>query len=91
MRFHERTSVRWGATPRSEGIQSAKRFEVGMVVLKRDATILVVRERTRQMLHIDDYRVQRRAGKGIITVNRTEKTGDVVGAWKCCRKTRSCS
>ena len=29
--------------------------------------------------HIDDYRVQRRGGSGIITVNRTEKTGDVVG------------
>ena len=28
--------------------------------------------------HIDDYRVQKRGGKGIITVNRTEKTGDVV-------------
>ena len=29
--------------------------------------------------HIDEYRVQRRGGKGILTVNRTEKTGDVVG------------
>ena len=28
--------------------------------------------------HIDDYRVQKRGGKGILTVNRTEKTGDVV-------------
>jgi DNA gyrase subunit A len=27
---------------------------------------------------IDDYRVQKRGGKGIKTVNRTEKTGDVV-------------
>ncbi len=27
---------------------------------------------------IDEYRVQKRGGKGIITVNRTEKTGDVV-------------
>ncbi|MEO6331301.1 MAG: DNA gyrase C-terminal beta-propeller domain-containing protein, partial [Gemmatimonadaceae bacterium] len=26
-----------------------------------------------------DYRVQNRGGKGIITVHRTEKTGDVVG------------
>ena len=28
--------------------------------------------------HIDDYRVQKRGGKGILTVNRTDKTGDVV-------------
>ena len=28
--------------------------------------------------NIADYRVQKRGGKGIITVNRTEKTGDVV-------------
>jgi DNA gyrase subunit A len=27
---------------------------------------------------IDDYRAQRRGGKGIITVNRTEKTGNAV-------------
>jgi DNA gyrase subunit A len=28
--------------------------------------------------HIDDYRVQKRGGKGILTVNRTERTGSVV-------------
>ena len=27
---------------------------------------------------IDEYRVQKRGGKGIITVHRTDKTGDVV-------------
>jgi DNA gyrase subunit A len=27
---------------------------------------------------IDEYRVQKRGGKGIITLNRTDKTGDVV-------------
>jgi DNA gyrase subunit A len=53
---------------------------VGMVVIKRDATILVVTEKgLGKCSHIDDYRVQRRGGKGIITVNRTERTGDVVG------------
>ncbi|MDQ3243791.1 MAG: DNA gyrase subunit A, partial [Gemmatimonadota bacterium] len=53
---------------------------VGMVVIKRDATILVVTERgLGKCSHIDDYRVQRRGGKGIITVNRTERTGNVVG------------
>ena len=53
---------------------------VGMVVIKRDATILVVTEKgLGKCSNIDDYRVQKRGGKGIITVNRTEKTGDVVG------------
>jgi DNA gyrase subunit A len=52
---------------------------VGMVVLKRDATLLVVTGRGMgKCSEIDEYRVQRRGGKGIITLNRTEKTGDVV-------------
>jgi DNA gyrase subunit A len=52
---------------------------VGMVVLKRDATILVVTELGMgKCSNIDEYRVQKRGGKGIITVNRTERTGDVV-------------
>jgi DNA gyrase subunit A len=51
-----------------------------MVVIKREATLLVVTERgLGKCSNIDDYRVQNRGGKGIITVNRTEKTGDVVG------------
>jgi DNA gyrase subunit A len=50
-----------------------------MVVVKRDATLLVVTERgLGKCSNIADYRVQKRGGKGIITVNRTEKTGDVV-------------
>jgi DNA gyrase subunit A len=52
---------------------------VGMVVVKREATLLVVTERgLGKCSHIDEYRVQKRGGKGIITLNRTSKTGDVV-------------
>ena len=52
---------------------------IGMVVIMRDASLLVVTERGMgKCSPIDDYRVQRRGGKGIITVNRTEKTGDAV-------------
>ncbi|MGQ0764772.1 MAG: DNA gyrase subunit A [Gemmatimonadota bacterium] len=52
---------------------------VGMVVVKREATLLVATEKgLGKCTHIDEYRVQKRGGKGIITVNRTEKTGDVV-------------
>ena len=52
---------------------------VGMVVIKRDATILVVTEKgLGKCSHIDDYRVQRRGGKGIITFKVTDKTGPCV-------------
>ncbi|MHB1222777.1 MAG: DNA gyrase subunit A [Gemmatimonadaceae bacterium] len=53
---------------------------VGMVVIKREATLLVVTEKgLGKCSHIDDYRVQKRGGKGIMTLNHTDKTGDVVG------------
>jgi DNA gyrase subunit A len=52
---------------------------IGMVVIQRDAALLVVTERGMgKCSPIDDYRVQRRGGKGIITVNRTDRTGDAV-------------
>jgi DNA gyrase subunit A len=52
---------------------------IGMVVIKREATLLVVAEKgIGKCSPIDDYRVQRRGGKGIITIHRTEKTGDAV-------------
>ena len=50
-----------------------------MVVIKRDATLLVVTAKGMgKCSPIEEYRVQKRGGKGIITLNRTEKTGDVV-------------
>ncbi len=53
---------------------------VGMVVNKRNASLLVVTELALgKLTNIDEYRVQGRGGKGILTVKRTEKTGDVVG------------
>jgi DNA gyrase subunit A len=63
-----------------KGIELGARDEViGMVVIKRDATLLVVAERgIGKCSKIEEYRVQRRGGKGIITINRTEKTGDAV-------------
>jgi DNA gyrase subunit A len=52
---------------------------VGMVVIKRDSTLLVVTERgLGKCSAIEEYRVQKRGGKGILTLNRTAKTGDVV-------------
>lgn len=53
---------------------------VGMVVNKRNASLLVVTELALgKLTNVDEYRVQGRGGKGILTVKRTEKTGDVVG------------
>jgi DNA gyrase subunit A len=52
---------------------------VGMVVVKREATLLVVTEKGMgKVTDVAEYRVQKRGGKGILTVNRTEKTGNVV-------------
>ncbi|MCH8936669.1 MAG: DNA gyrase subunit A [Gemmatimonadetes bacterium] len=52
---------------------------IGMVVLRRDATLLVVSEKGMgKRSKVSDYRVQRRGGKGIITLKRTEKTGSIV-------------
>src|SRR5687768_7846838 len=82
VRFHEQDVREMGRdTTGVKGIElRAGDGVVGMVVIKREATILVVTERgLGKCSHIDDYRVQRRGGKGIITVNRTDRTGDVVG------------
>jgi DNA gyrase subunit A len=52
---------------------------IGMVVIRRDATLLVVSENgLGKRSPLGDYRVQRRGGKGIITLRRTERTGAVV-------------
>ncbi len=52
---------------------------IGMVVVRRDATLLVVSEKgLGKRSELADYRVQKRGGKGIITLKRTDKTGAVV-------------
>jgi DNA gyrase subunit A len=82
VRFHEMDVREMGRdTTGVKGIELREGDSlVGMVVIKRDATILVVTERgLGKCSQIDEYRVQKRGGKGIITVNRTEKTGDVIG------------
>jgi DNA gyrase subunit A len=81
IRFHEQDVREMGRdTTGVKGIELGPRDElIGMVVIKRDATLLVVAERgIGKCSKIDDYRVQKRGGKGIITINRTEKTGDAV-------------
>jgi DNA gyrase subunit A len=81
VRFHEQDARAMGRdTTGVKGIELGEGDEViGMVVIKREATLMVVCEHAiGKCSHIDEYRVQKRGGKGIKTVNRTEKTGDVV-------------
>jgi DNA gyrase subunit A len=81
VRFHETDVREMGRdTTGVKGIELREGDRVvGMVVVKREATLMVVTERgLGKCSHIDEYRVQKRGGKGILTVNRTEKTGNVV-------------
>jgi DNA gyrase subunit A len=81
IRFHESDVREMGRdTTGVKGIELSDGDRVvGMVVIKRDATLLCFTEKgLGKCTHIDEYRVQRRGGKGILTVNRTEKTGNVV-------------
>jgi len=81
IRFHEQDVREMGRdTTGVKGIELGARDEViGMVVIKRDANLLVVTEKGMgKCSPIDEYRVQKRGGKGIITVHRTDKTGDAV-------------
>ncbi len=81
IRFHESDVREMGRTTsgvRGVQLESDDRV-IGMVVIRRDATLLVVSEKGMgKRSKITDYRVQKRGGKGIITLKRTEKTGSIV-------------
>lgn len=81
IRFNEKDVREMGRTAGGvRGVQLEGDDQViGMVVLRRDATLLVVSEKGMgKRSKVSDYRVQRRGGKGIITLKRTEKTGSIV-------------
>ncbi|HEY2896061.1 MAG TPA: DNA gyrase subunit A, partial [Gemmatimonadaceae bacterium] len=81
IRFHENDVREMGRdTTGVKGVELSPGDEVkGMVVIKRDATLLVVTAKGMgKCSPIEEYRVQKRGGKGILTLNRTEKTGEVV-------------
>jgi DNA gyrase subunit A len=81
IRFHQGDVRDMGrATTGVKGIELEKDDEViGMVVVRRDATLLVVSEKGYgKRSELADYRVQRRGGKGIITLKKTDKTGSIV-------------
>ena len=78
IRFHESDVREMGrATGGVKGIElDTEDRVIGMVVIRRDATLLVVSEKGfGKRSEISEYRVQKRGGKGIITFHNTDKTG----------------
>ena len=54
-------------------------YVVGMVVIKREGTVLVVTEKgLGKRTDLKEYRVSHRGGKGVFTIKVTEKTGEMV-------------
>ena len=81
IRFHQGDVREMGRdTTGVKGIELEQGDEViGMVVVRRDATLLVVSEKGfGKRSELTDYRVQKRGGKGIITLKKTDKTGSII-------------
>jgi DNA gyrase subunit A len=81
IRFHETDVREMGrATTGVRGISLQGDDEViGQVVLREGTTLLVVTERGMgKRTETDEYRLQRRGGKGVINVRTSPKTGKVV-------------
>lgn len=81
IRFHESDAREMGrATSGVKGIDLATDDAViGMVVVRRDAKLLVISENGfGKQSEVSEYRVQSRGGKGIITMDKTAKTGALV-------------
>jgi DNA gyrase subunit A len=85
IRFHEskvRVMGRMAAGVRGMTLDGAGDEVIGMVCIKNPEkeTILVVAEQGYgKRSKIDDYRITNRGGKGVKTINVTEKTGKLVG------------
>ena len=83
IRFHEKTARPIGRTAfgvRGVTLGSDQDRVVGMVCVKgEDENILVISENGYgKRSYIDDYRITNRGGKGVITLNITEKTGKLI-------------
>ena len=81
IRFHEKDVRDMGRTATGvKGIELDKKDHViDMVVVRRKSTLLVVTEKGMgKRSELDEYRIQHRGGRGIITLKRGTKTGDIV-------------
>ena len=81
IRFHEKDVREMGRTATGvKGIELDKKDHViDMVIVRRKCTLLTVTEKGMgKRSELDEYRIQHRGGRGIITLKRADKTGDVV-------------
>src|SRR6266849_6102941 len=81
IRFHEKDVRDMGRTATGvKGIELDKRDQViDMVVVRRKSTLLTVTEKGMgKRSELDEYRVQHRGGRGIITLKRSDKTGEII-------------
>ena len=84
IRFNESTVRPMGRTAagvRAIRLASDKDRVIGMITVNdQDTTVLVVSEKGfGKRTDIDDYRITNRGGKGVKTINVTEKTGNLIG------------
>ena len=83
IRFHEEQARDMGrASVGNWGIRPSKGdYVIGVEIVDVNATLLVAGEHgIGKRTPFDEYRVQSRGGKGIITMKTTDKVGSVVGA-----------
>ncbi|HXH63648.1 MAG TPA: DNA gyrase subunit A, partial [Gemmatimonadales bacterium] len=81
IRFHEQDVRDMGrAATGVKGVELDKKdFVIDMVIVRRASTLLAVTAKgLGKRSELDEYRVQRRGGRGIITLKHSEKTGDIV-------------
>src|SRR2546426_1571726 len=82
IRFHEKDVRDMGRTTTGvKGIELDKKDQViDMVVVRRKSTLLAMTEKgIGKRSELEEYRIQHRGGRGIITLKRSDKTGDIVG------------
>ena len=81
IRFHEKDVREMGRTATGvRGVRLGKSdIVVGLLVIRRNDTILVVTEKGYgKRSDINDYRITHRGGKGVITVKTTDKVGKMI-------------
>jgi DNA gyrase subunit A len=81
IRFHEQDVRDMGRTATGVwGIALDKKDKViDVVIIRRSSTLLVVTEKGMgKRSELDEYRIQHRGGRGIITLKRSDKTGDII-------------
>jgi DNA gyrase subunit A len=82
IRFHESDMRPMGRTARGvKGVTLGKgQSVVGMVTVTGESTLLTLTEHGYgKRTPVDEYRIQRRGGRGLITIKCTERNGKLVG------------